>query len=424
MMTEELGTRAFSMPGWTGAKRDAYAITHRCVFVDGRHYWRVTPDPHGEAYRENHVAGQVPLLLVRIEETRDLNDRVLASARLATEAMADSSDAREVIDSFAHLHAVVRILTSYQEALLLWHYKDEPRLGPVAAAAVRVRCARNARAALDGFVAYRATYDLYRDGGMVPLLRSYLAELRADVPAEIEPSPTFALSSVAALPIDGSLGGGWPEPCVTLGPGNDPDDAQRGDYDAWGGSADERYACAFRMAAGPDALYVSVDVRDDGPPVPPRAGRVYHSDSIGLAFDTDDDGIDDALYYLVADANGRARLLQVMRDKVQRSLNYEDYLDLGSDRAEAALVPTDDGYRWQASISWDMLRPFRPESGSRLGVEFLANNADAASGRARLRLKYPKTPVWRDPPPATFSYGVVGSEALDLPGARGPASSP
>ena len=411
MMTEDLAARAFYMPGWTGRKRDAYAITHRCVFTDGRHYWRVTPDPHREAYEENHVAGRVPLLRAQIQDTRALNDGVLERASAATEAMADAGQARMVLESFDHLHAVVSILTHYQEALLLWHYKDEPYLTPVAAAEMRSRCAAHARSALDGFVAYRAKYDLYKDGGMVPLLRSYLKALGAEAPPEIDPLPTFPLPRVAGpMPTDGTLSDQWPEPCLVLRPGRvEGSSAPSGDYGEAYGSADIDYSAAFRLAAGPDALFVSVDVHDDMPPVGARVGRIYHSDSIGLSFDTNDDGIDEALYYLALDAEtGRPRILTVMRDRTQNSLNFEDYRGLGDGDpgAQAVLVEADDGYRWQASIPWSMLGGYDPDGGGRLGIEFIANNAEKVGERARLRLKYPRTRAWRDTPPTDFVYGI------------------
>ena len=168
MMTQELAARTFYMPGFSGAKRDAYAITHRLCFTDGRHYYRVIQDPHEAGYRENHLRGQVPRLMAGAEATRELSEAMLARAQTAAAAMSSVDQARAVLDSFSHLDDLVHLLTHYQQALMLWYYKDEPGLAEPAAVEARQQCATHARRALDLYAAYRQLWGLYKDAGMVP----------------------------------------------------------------------------------------------------------------------------------------------------------------------------------------------------------------------------------------------------------------
>jgi len=51
MLSEELARRTFWVPGFSGEKGPAYAITRRNVITDGTHYIRWAKYPHLEAYR-------------------------------------------------------------------------------------------------------------------------------------------------------------------------------------------------------------------------------------------------------------------------------------------------------------------------------------------------------------------------------------
>ena len=54
------------------------------------------------------------------------------------------------------------------------------------------------------------------------------------------------------------------------------------------------------MARGEQGLYVNAEIKDQEI-IPIRVGRVFRSDSIGLRFDTNDDGREDANYFLLLD---------------------------------------------------------------------------------------------------------------------------
>ena len=408
MMTEELARRLFEMPGWSGSKRDAYAITHRCVFTDGRHYWRVTADPHGEAYRENHVRGRVPALLAEMDATDALADSVLDSAQTAFDRMGDTAPRESVLESFEHLRAVARVLTHYQRALLLWHYKDEPDLNRRAAEEARERCKRHALAALEAFSDYRARFTLYKDGGMVPLLRWYLRELGESLPLAPEEEIVLPIpwgerggNGGTSASANGNRTNAWPEAAYAE---NLQLAASYGDPDAVG------YAASFQMMAWSGALSVLVDVIDPDPPCGIRADRLYRSDSVSLTFDTNADGREDAIFYLLLDGDtGEPILLTHMRDMVQYSLNYEErYLSPENDPGTSlSFERREGGYSWHAVIPWSMLGGFDPEGGMPLGVSVMANNAAKTHPGFRLRLHYPDVPEWRDAPPVTFAYGRV-----------------
>ena len=144
MMTEEIATRTFHVTAFSGAKRDAYAITHRCCFTDGRHYYQIVKDPHEIAYKVNHVRGKVPAFLKKMEETRKLSQAMLERARIASVRMGSSPHAQPVLESFKHFSALVEILTHYQQALVLRYYKDESGLEDTIQAAARADCAYHA----------------------------------------------------------------------------------------------------------------------------------------------------------------------------------------------------------------------------------------------------------------------------------------
>ena len=137
-------------------------------------------------------------------------------------------------------------------------------------------------------------------------------------------------------------------------------------------------------------------------------GRVYHSDSVGLSFDTNDDGREDADYHVLLDWGSRQPvLLTVMRDMVLGSRDYEDRhkafpLDPG---AAIAFRETENGYLWECAIPWTMLGGFDPKGDVPLGIAVCANDADGP-GRAKYRIPYPSIPDWRKPPPPVFAYGV------------------
>ncbi len=387
MMTQEIARRTFYVNGFSSRKRDAYAITHRKCFTDGRHYYQIVKDPHGDAYRDNHVRGKVPLLLAEAEETRALSAAMITQAEAATREMRSADDAERVIESFRHFDAIVNLLTHYQQAIWLWYYKDEPDLPASAARDAREQCAFHARRALDLFAAYKADYGLYRDAGMAPLLRRYLRELGAELPPAAEPPTVLAIPRIhTTFAIDGRLGDeGWPEPALTL--------------------TDNDYAVALRFARGDEALYVSAEVQDT-PAVPIRVGRVYRADSIGILFDTDNDEREDAIYYLLLDdATGKPCLLTIMRDMVLASRDYEDRekAPANDPGTAVAMMETPGGYTWECAIPWSMLGGIGPDSESTLGLAVAASDADAPGQLAR-RLWYPAVPDWRDPPPYVFAY--------------------
>ncbi len=405
MMTEELAARTFYVPGYNGAKRDAYAITHRNTFTDGRHYWRVTPDPQGEAFRDNHVAGRVPLHMAQIEETRRLSGRVLEAARVATERMSDDEQARVVMESFEHFHALVPILTHYQQALLLKHYLDEPWHSVERRAELRAECVEHSRAALAAFDTYRARHDLYQDSGMVPLLRSYLREFGEPVPPPIEAVETFDIVWREDPPRDGE----WPEPCHVLNAERISDssmDINEAPHEP--DPADVAYEAAPRVVASPAGLHVRIDVIGAWPPMPIRAGRIYRCGTIALNLDTNHDERGDATYYLIRDEDsGEPRLMTVMRDMRQRSLNYDE-LDGEVDAGCAvSLDTTDAGYRWECTIPWTMLGGFDPSAGVPLGVCWETHDAPPRPGVPWVRLRHPVVPAWRNTPPLVFAYGSI-----------------
>jgi len=392
MMTQELAKRTFYMPGFSGAKRDAYAITHRLCFTDGRHYYRVIRDPHEAGYRENHLRGKVPLLMAQAEATRELSEAMLAKAQTAAAAMTAVEQARPVLDSFAHLDDLVHLLTHYQQALMLWYYKDEPGLPVPVADEARAQCATNARRALDLYAAYRQLWGLYKDAGMVPLLRRYLKQLGAELPPEIEPPVTFTLPcTAAALTVDGVLEDAWPGPVIELDNG-DPQ---------------HPYAAVLRLAAGADALYAAVRLVDQHI-TPIRVGRVYDSDAVSLTFDTDADGREDANYYLLMDAETREGvLLTVMRQMLLGSHDYEDRARAVPNDPGTSVVfrQTEDGGLWECALPWSMLDGFSPAGSVPLGINVVLHDAGGPAS-AKNRLEYPPVPTWRAAPPPVFAYTI------------------
>ena len=413
MMTEELASRLFEMPGWSGSKRDAYAITHRCVFTDGRHYWRVMRDPQGEAYRDNNVRGQVLLLLEQIDATDQLSEAVLEKARQAVQQLESSETVREVLERFEHFHAVAGILTHYQRALLLWHYKDEPHLTEDKAVAARNGCITHAINALNGFGEYRKRWDLYKDGGMVPLLRWYLRSMQVDILPAPEDEVTLAIpysqepggatldGFTAPVLAEGNSTRAWPEAAY----------AENLQLVTSVGNPDEfGYSAGFTLSADRDALYARVDVVDPDQLHGIRADRLYRSDSVSLTFDTDYDGREDAIIYLLLDDETcEPVMLQVMKDMIQFSLNYEerDRSPENDPGADVRIWMKDDGYAWSATIPWTMLGGFDPTGDLPLGVSVIANNAAKTHPGFRLRMHYPDIPLWRDAPPVSFAYGRI-----------------
>ena len=396
MLTEELAARLFTIPGFTGGKRDAYTLTHRNVITDGRHYWRRTPDPQGEGFAEHRLGGRLTELLLSVDATERLADTLFAKARVAKAAMGDTEKARAVMASFEHLHALVPVLTHYQRAILLWHGKDAPQLTPAMREEARGRCATECYATLAAFGEYRARHDMYRDGGMVPLVRSWLRALGAPLPPEIERPSEFGIPVAAgALLVDGTLRG-WPAPAIVIDTSNSEVSGNAGDFRA-----------DVRLAWDSGALKVAVDAPGGWPATGIRAGRLYYSDSVSLSFDTDNDGREDAIYFLLIDGDsGEPRIHTLMRRMVFYSSNYEERgaeppPDTG---AAVKLVPTGSGRRWVAAIPVSMLDGYRPDSGVPLGLRVQVN-VNAAPGPGAHRVAWPRNPVWRDAPPEWMAYG-------------------
>ncbi len=397
MMTEEVARRTFYVTAFSGAKRDAYAITHRCVFTDGRHYYQIVADPHAVAYQVNHVRGKVPQFMEQAEQTRQLSRAMVERAREASIQMrsAGIADALPVLESFEHFHSLVEILTHYQQAMVLWYYKDERSLTSHVENESRALCAFHAREALDCFKSYREKYDLYKDGGMVPLLRRYLKQL-GDSPERIAPYHEIRVPITnEPFKIDGDINEkGWPESQLIL------------DTDIRSGEkvAERDFRVEFRLAMTNRGLGIAAKVTDSEL-VPIRIGRVFRSDSIGLSFDTNDDGREDAIYYFLVDhKTGDPVLLTVMRDMILGSRDYEDRHKAApvDPDAKIALRKTDGEYSWECMIPWSMLGDFDPGEDTPLGIFFTANDVDTSGGGGCF--VYPPTPEWRDPPPPAFAY--------------------
>ena len=179
MLSEELARRTFWVPGFSGEKGPAYAITRRNVITDGTHYIRWAKYPQLEAYRRCAMPGKYRAALKTTSGALQLRDLMLERWNAAKPNVRDAKLAAACDRDFQHFSAVVDVLIPYQRALLHWcHTKD-------AGVSRNERCrsaresVRFARATQLAWERYRERFDLYRDSGMTEMLGVYLRDCAA-----------------------------------------------------------------------------------------------------------------------------------------------------------------------------------------------------------------------------------------------------
>jgi hypothetical protein len=291
MASQEIARRTFWVPGFSGEKGPAYAITRRNVITDGTHYVRWAKHPHLTAYRRCAMPQRLQRSLATLDGAERLRDRMMARWASARPRMTDRGLAAACDRDFRHFAAVVAVLVPYQRALLHWCHTQDAGISVAErsrSARESVRWARRTRSA---WTRYRSAFDLHRDAGMTEMLATYerdCAALSARTPVVVARPAGLATIVVSVL------NNAWPgglqarvRPTLPAGWGGDREraaDVRFGDRVAVTLRVAPPHGCAIGDFAMPIALVdrqgrtleripARVKVMSDGPGAPLAGSR-------------------------------------------------------------------------------------------------------------------------------------------------------